>query len=202
MDGHGVRAERIDHQKVERVSRFFRQCDASVAEHDARTRRAVRQVRELRRIARQAGNCRINFEKRPVLPSLAVRRKRANAESDDADSAFVRLSRKRREYLPDRSGLVEIRRRLAALARVEVLNAMNDTAVDQVAEIACWQIKHPMYSEEAAPAMGRMFLRRGIAASGEHQRADRQCEPERPGRKTETEDGWDDEDQQQRVRRF
>ena len=116
MDGHGVRAERIDHQHVERPRRLS---TSAMRARRARSRAggAVRQIGELPGIAGEVGNRRIDLEERPVLARLAVRGERADAEADDADSVPVVPSLERREDLADRSRLwqyVDGSRRLPA----------------------------------------------------------------------------------------
>ncbi len=83
-----------------------------------------------------------------------------------------------------------------------MLDTVYDTAVNQIAEVSLGKIEHPVHAEEAAPAMARMFLRRRIRASREHERAGSQRKSKRPGGEAETQHGGDDEDEQQRVGRF
>ena len=154
----------------------FVERDARVAEHDPCARGTVRQVRELPRIAGEIGNRRIDLEERPLLARLAVRRKRPDAEADDANAAFVVSSVESREELPDRPGPVKVSRRLAALVGIEMLDAVNDATVNQVAEVPLGQIEHAVHAEETAPAMTRMFLRGSIRAAREHECPDSQRE--------------------------
>src|SRR3546814_13733769 len=130
------RSKGVDDQCVEPARRLLRQFEPRIAEDDRRIGRAMGQEGEFGGIARKPHHRRVDLEKRPALPWLAIAGQGPRPQADDADRRVRPCEPVRRiERQPDPRTMAILGGRVIFVHRIGSLQQFGSASVrDRVYE--------------------------------------------------------------------